>query len=286
MSIAIVLALLAAIGYGTSDFIGGTGARRAPTMSIVLVGQVVGAAAMLIIGLASPAMPTPAHLAWAVLAGLGGGAGSIFLMRGLSRGRMAVVAPTSAVGAAVLPVLAGFATGERPVPLVWIGVVVAFPGIWLVSRQVLDGTTSAASRPLAAHSGAFVDGLLGGLGFGVLFVALGQIPRSAGTLPLALNQLTGAVVTVAVATVAGQTWRPTRAAVGWGGTSGLLGICGSLAFVSAGHLADLGVVAVLTSLYPAVTVLLARALLGERLGVGQRVGLVFCSAAVGLIAVG
>ena len=120
----------------------------------------------------------------------------------------------------------------------------------------------------------------------MLFVALGQIPEAAGTLPLALNQLTGALVTVAIATVVRQTWQPSRAAAGWGLTSGLLGVAGSLAFVEASHLADLGVVAVLTSLYPAVTVLLARTLLSERLGAGQRLGLVFCSAAVGLIAAG
>ena len=281
MSIGIALALLAAVGYGTADFVGGTGARRAPTMSIVLIGQVTGAVAMLLVGLASPGTPTLAHAAWALLAGLGSAAGSIFLLRGLSRGRMAVVAPTSAVGAAVLPVVAGLASGDRPVTLVWIGLALALPGIWLVSRQVADSSESSA-----AGRGAFVDGLLGGVGFGVLFVALGQIPESAGTLPLALNQLTGALVTVVVATVLRQEWQPSSRAAGWGATSGLLGVSGTLAFVEASHLADLGVVAVLASLYPAVTVLLARALLSERLGAGQRVGLVFCSAAVGLIAAG
>ena len=286
MSIGIALALLAAIGYGTADFIGGAGARRAPTLSIVFIGQVIGAAAMLVVGLVSPGMPTLTHLAWALLAGVGSATGSIFLLRGLSRGRMAVVAPTSAVGAAVLPVLAGLAGGERPVTLVWIGLVLALPGIWLVSRQVPDGAEAVGSERSSAGHGAFVDGMLGGLGFGVLFAALGQIPGTAGTLPLALNQLTGAFVTVAVATAVRQTWQPSRAAAGWGVTSGLLGVSGSLAFVEASHLADLGVVAVLASLYPAVTVLLARSLLSERLGAEQRLGLVFCSAAVGLIAAG
>jgi len=284
MNIGITLALLAAIGYGTADFVGGTGARRAPTMSIVFTGQLTGAAAMLVVGVASPGTPTLTHVGWALLAGFGSATGSIFLLRGLSRGRMAVVAPTSAVGAAVLPVVAGLANGERPVTLVWIGLVLALPGIWLVSRQVPDGVVG--STPTAADRGAFVDGLLGGVGFGVLFVALGQIPESAGTLPLAINQLTGAVVTVAVATVLRQAWRPSRHAAGWGAGSGLLGVSGSLAFIEASHLADLGVVAVLASLYPAVTVLLARMLLSERLVAGQRLGLVFCSAAVGLIAAG
>ena len=284
MTIGIALALLAAVGYGTADFVGGAGARRAPTMSIVFIGQVIGAVAMLVVGLASPGTPTLAHAAWALLAGLGSAAGSIFLLRGLSRGRMAVVAPTSAVGAAVLPVVAGLLAGDRPATLVWVGLVLALPGIWLVSRAVDDGAATPAAS--TAGRGAFVDGLLGGLGFGVLFVALGQIPESAGTLPLALNQLTGALVTVVVATALRQAWQPSRGAAGWGIVSGLLGVSGTLAFVEASHLADLGVVAVLASLYPAVTVLLARAVLSERLGAGQRVGLVFCSAAVGLIAAG
>lgn len=281
MSIGITLALLAAIGYGTADFVGGAGARRAPSMTIVFIGQLTGAVAMLIVGLAAPGTPTQAHAGWALLAGAGSSAGSIFLLRGLSRGRMAVVAPTSAVGAAVLPVVAGLASGERPAPLVWGGLLLALPGIWLVSRQVEGDTESSTASP-----GAFVDGLLGGLGFGVLFVALGQIPESAGTLPLALNQLIGGLVTVGAATVMGQQWRPSSQAAGWGMSSGMLGVCGSLAFVQASHLADLGVVAVLASLYPAVTVLLARALLSERLGPEQRFGLLFCSVAVGLIAAG
>src|SRR5215212_4198313 len=281
MGIGIALALLAAIGYGASDFVGGAGARRASSMSIVFIGQVTGAVAMLLVGLGSPGTPTLADAGWALSAGLGSAVGSIFLLRGLSRGRMAIVAPTSAVGAAVLPVLAGLASGNQPVTLVWVGLILALPGIWLVSRQVADGRESSA-----AGRGAFVDGLLGGLGFGVLFVALGQIPGSAGTLPLALNQLTGAFVTVVVATVLRQEWQPRRGTAGWGVTSGLLGVSGSLAFVEASHLADLGVVAVLASLYPAVTVLLARTLLSERLGAGQRLGLVFCSAAVSLIAAG
>jgi drug/metabolite transporter (DMT)-like permease len=166
------------------------------------------------------------------------------------------------------------------------GLVLALPGIWLVSRQPPEAVAVVGSAPQATGRGALVDGLLGGLGFGVLFVALGQVPDSAGTLPLALNQLAGAAVTVLIATAVGQPWQPSEAAAGWGCTSGLLGASGSLAFVEASHVADLGVVAVLASLYPAVTVLLARTLLSERLGAGQRVGLVFCSAAVGLIAAG
>lgn len=283
MSVGIALALVAAIGYGTADFVGGAGARRAPTMSIVFIGQLTGAAAMLLVGFGSTDRATPTDFAWALLAGLGGAAGSIFLFRGLSRGRMGVVAPTSAVGAAVLPVLAGLAGGERPVAMVWMGLAIALPGIWLVSRQ--PAPTYDATGARTEHA-ALVDGVLAGVGFGVLFVALGRIPESAGTLPLAVNQLTGAVVTVVVATALRQQWQPTGRAAGWGMASGLLGVSGTLAFVHASHLADLGVVAVLASLYPAVTVLLARGVLGERIHAGQRLGLICCTAAVGMVAAG
>ncbi|MGH3458813.1 DMT family transporter [Aeromicrobium sp.] len=280
MSIGIALALVAAIGYGSADFVGGVGARRAPTMSIVFVGQLAGAAAMLLVGAGSPSSPTSSDFGWAVLAGLGGGIGSIFLFRGLSRGRMGVVAPTSAVGAVALPVLAGLAAGERPAPLVWTGLAIALPGIWLVSRQ----PSAVQDSGHGTGRGALVDGLLAGVGFGVLFVALGQIPESAGTLPLAVNQLTGAVLTLAVASVLRQRWQPSARAVGWGIASGILGVTASLAFVQASQLADLGIVAVLTSLYPAVTVLLARAVLNERIHAAQRVGLICCTIAVAMVA--
>ena len=204
MSIGITLALLAAVGYGTADFVGGAGARRAPPCPSSSSASSTGAAAMLVVGLASPGTPTLAHLAWALLAGLGSAAGSIFLLRGLSRGRMAVVAPTSA--------------SAPPCCRSWPDSPVAndrspWSGSASSSRCRGSGWSRARSRTARQSSGrrgrgAFVDGLLAGLGFGVLFVALGQIPESAGTLPLALNQLTGALVTVVVATVLRQPWQP------------------------------------------------------------------------------
>ena len=90
---------------------------------------------MLVIGLLLPGSPAARDFAWALLAGAGSATGSIFLFRGLARGRMGLVAPISAVGAAALPVLAGVALGERPSWLAWVGVLAALPGIWLVSRE-------------------------------------------------------------------------------------------------------------------------------------------------------
>jgi drug/metabolite transporter (DMT)-like permease len=191
---------------------------------------------------------------------------------------MGVVAPVSAVGAAVLPVLVGFGLGERPTWLAWLGVLVALPGIWLVSR----GSTASVT----GTRGALVDGAAAGAGFGVLFIALGQISSDAGLLPLAANQLFGAVLTVVVAAAVGQEWRPRLGVLPWGGASGALGAAGTLTFLLSTRATDLGVAAVLTSLYPAVTVLLASIVLGERLGGGQRVGIGICTLAVATLAIG
>lgn len=278
MGIGLVLALTSALAYGASDFIGGAGSRRHSPWRLALIGQLCGAALLGACGSLSAATPRPGDFLWALLAGAGSATGSIFLFRGLSRGRMGLVAPVSALGAAVLPVLVGVALGERPSWYAWLGVLVALPGIWLVA----SGSTSAG----AGARGALVDGGAAGAGFGVLFVALGQVSSTSGLLPLAANQLFGAVTTVGLATVLEQEWLPQRGALGWGGASGTLGAAGSSTFLLSTRYADLGVASVLASLYPAVTVLLAAATLGERLSTGQRLGIGICTIAVATLALG
>jgi drug/metabolite transporter (DMT)-like permease len=279
MGIGLVLALTAALAYGASDFVGGTGSRHHSPWGVVLIGQACGAVLMVACGSLAAADPRAVDFAWALLAGAGSATGSLFLYRGLSRGRMGLVAPVSAVGAAVLPVLVGVALGERPTWLAWFGVLVALPGIWLVSR---DSTAS----PAIGTRGALVDGAAAGAGFGVLFIALGQVSSNAGFMPLAANQLFGATVTVVAAAALGQEWRPRPGVLPWGGASGALGAVGTVTFLLSTHATDLGVAAVLTSLYPAVTVLLAAIALGERLGGGQRLGIGICTLAVATLAIG
>jgi drug/metabolite transporter (DMT)-like permease len=279
MSIGILLALAAALAYGAADFIGGVGSRRYSSWQIVLVGQGAGALVMLVAGLTLPGSPAPLDFAWALLAGVGSATGSIFLFRGLARGRMGLVAPISAVGAAVLPVLVGVAFGERPRWLVWVGVLAALPGIWLVSRE-------PGSHRQAGTRAALADGALAGVGFGVLFIALAQISAGAGLLPLAANQLIGAILTVLAATSLRQPWRPRRRVAGWGSASGVLGALGTLAFMLATDTTSLATASVLASLYPAVTVLLAAGVLAEPISTGQRTGIAICTLAIAALALG
>ena len=129
----VVLSLVAAVAYGLSDFLGGLVSRRTSAWPVAFLASVGALLGCLVLAVVVPGDPTRGDLAWGAVAGLGSGVGGAFLYRGLAAGRMGVVAPISAVGAAILPAMVGLATGERPDVLVWLGVAAAFPGIWLVS---------------------------------------------------------------------------------------------------------------------------------------------------------
>jgi len=273
----ILLSLLAAASYGLGDFNGGWFSRRGGAWAVSLVAQLGGTAMVLVVVLFTGGSPTGTDLAWAVLAGVGNGFGTAFLYRGLASGRMGVVAPVSGVGAVLVPVIVGVATGERPEPLVWLGIVLALPAIWLVSREPVEGGDLGSG---------LTDGILAGLGFGTLFAALAQIPAEAGYLPLALNQLIagGAIIVVAIALR--SPWVPrNRYALG-GLLSGLLGSLATGLFQAATHGGHLTVAAVITSLYPAFTILLAALVLHERVHRAQAIGLGMCACAVVLVAAG
>ncbi len=273
----ILLSLLAAASYGLGDFNGGWFSRRGGAWAVSLVAQLGGTAMVLVVVLFTGGSPTGTDLAWAVLAGVGNGFGTAFLYRGLASGRMGVVAPVSGVGAVVVPVIVGVATGERPELLVWVGIVLALPAIWLVSREPVDGGDLGSG---------LTDGILAGLGFGTLFAALAQIPKDAGYLPLALNQLIAGGAIIVVAMALRSPWVPrNRYALG-GLLSGLLGSLATGLFQVATHGGHLTVAAVITSLYPAFTILLAALVLHERVHRAQAIGLGMCACAVVLVAAG
>jgi len=275
----IILGLSSAFAYGAADFVGGVGSRRHTSWQIVLLGQGAGTAVMLLASLLLPGHPVAADFAWACLAGAGSATGSLFLLRGLARGRMSLVAPISAAGAAALPVFVGLALGERPGWIVWIGLLAALPGIWLVSREAASDRSQRARVALA-------DGTVAGVSFGILFAALAQVSDGAGLLPLAVNQLVGGILTLAAAVGLGRPWRPGPGVVAWGSASGVLGASGTLAFVWAAGTTSLGIAGVLASLSPVITVLLAAGVLRERVGRGQGTGIWICSLAVATIALG
>jgi drug/metabolite transporter (DMT)-like permease len=274
----LLLSLCAAVAYGLSDFVGGVITRRASVWPVAATSQAT--AAVLTVGLAATNLGDPefGDLWWGALAGVGSGAGNVFIYRGLARGRMAVVAPLSAIAAAALPVLVGLSTGERPGILAVIGVLTALPAIWLVS------TSGKALRH--ADRGDVVFGLIAGLGFGVQFSALGQVPEQAGLTPLAVSQVVSVMAIVTGAAAMSTPWIPRDRHSRFGAVAGLLAgiatICFQLA-VQRGLLTTAGVV---SSLYPAVTVLLAAVVLREGIHRTQGAGLALATTAVVLIALG
>lgn len=273
----VLLALAAAVAYGLSDFIGGVASRRTSSWPVAVLAGLGGLVGAVVLAIALPGQATGVHLAWGALAGVGSGAGSAFLYRGFAAGRMGVVAPVSAVGSAVVPVVAGVALGERPAVLVWIGIVLALPGIWLVSRERQAGVGLADGM---------VDGALAGLGFGVLFAAIGQVPDSSGYWPLTVAQAVALIAIALTAVLLGGSWRPTALSQAWGLLAGILASAAVLAFLAANAMGLLSVAAVITALYPAATILLATLILKEPIHRAQGAGMVLCAAAVALVAAG
>ena len=281
---AVLLALFSALSYGLSDFVGGLVSRRTSAWAVAVVGQTSSTVVTAAVAVLAPGSPQPADFAWALLAGVGSGVGTGFLYRGFSSGRMSVVAPVSAVGAAVLPVLVGAVAGERPGTLVWIGVLAALPGIWLVSSTPED--PMQAGEPRESVAAGLVDGILAGLGFGLLFAALGQVSDGAGWWPLTLTQVVSVPAVIALATVLRADWRPRGRTVRLAALCGPLGAVATGTFLLATQQGLLTVAAVLASLYPASTVLLAALVLKEHVHRAQGVGLVLCGLAVAFVAAG
>ncbi len=298
--LAIVLALASAIGYGASDFAAGLASRRAGVIQVTLLASAVSAVVVTAaLPFAASHRPAAAALAWGAVAGLGGTTGALALYLGFRQAAFSVAGPISAVGAAGFSVLAGLLLGERPTALALIGIVLALPAIVGVSASAAAGTvaSAASAEPAEPAGGAgrpprgVVAGLVAGACFALLFIGLNRAGSGSGLWPVAATQVTELTVALAVALATRNVRlpsaqlsraRPRLLAVG----TGAAGAAGTISFFFASHEGFLAVTAVLTSLYPAVTIVLARTVLGERLTVLRLAGLTLAAACVALIAVG
>jgi drug/metabolite transporter (DMT)-like permease len=280
---AVLLALGSALGYGAADFIAGWLSRRSHYARVALLAQLAAAMGTVLASLVVGGRPSGASLAWGALSGLGGGLGTLALYRGLARGRMNVVAPLSGVLAAALPALFGLLLGERPGPAALAGLGLALPAVWLTART----EEPAGSDSARASSGA-IDGVLAGLGFAVLFIGLQRAGRGEGLWPTAASQLVAALPMLALH--ARSLRRPSGPEDAWlrygAILAGALVALAAICFFLGTQRGLLTVVAVLTSLYPAVTVALARWILSERIGRWQGLGLALAGASVALISAG
>lgn len=277
-----VLALLCSLTWGTSDFLGGLLSRRLPAAAVVGASQVVGLVAMtvtvLVVAVLGHPVPFDRWAEWAPYAVAAGVTGSIALAAfyaGLSAGTMGVVAPIAATGAAV-PVLLGVLTGDQPTTLAWAGMVVAVLGTILASGPELRAGVSVRPVLLA---------VVAALGFGTVLFLVSRGSHVSSVATLWGMRLTSTTLYVVLAlrlrTVGG-----TRAAdLRWLLPIGLGDLGANALFATASGLGMVSVVAVLSSLYPVVTILLARVLLHERLQRIQVVGVVVSLAGVAALSV-
>jgi drug/metabolite transporter (DMT)-like permease len=278
--VAVLLALISAAGWGVSDFFGGVFSKRHGawvTTVAVQLGALAGTAfAVLLLG----GSPTRSDWAWGAAAGLGVGAGTAYLYRGLSTGRMGVVAPVSAVGAAVVPIIVGVSSGERPGLTAAAGILLALPAIWLIAST---DTSADAGGSEAQRSAGLLDGVLAGIGFGAGFACIDRFHPAAELTPLLATQVASLLPVIALAMWTRQPFWP-RGRPAWiGFVLGPLGTLANACLLWAVQAGLLSVVSVLVSLYPAVTVALAAAVLREHIHRAQAVGLGLAAVAVALI---
>ena len=279
---AVVLGLASALVYGAGDFLGGLASKSSGAYAVVVWSQFAGlfllGAAVVLTGEQSP---TVADLGWGAVGGIGGGAGVVLLYRGLAIGRMAVVAPITAVGAAAIPVLVGLLLGERPAVLALAGVVLAIVAIVLVSSS---GAVEAEDETPAGRLPPGVPEAVGaGFGFALFFVCLSNTSGETNLWPLVAARVSIPVAALA-ALATRNSIRPAAGSLPQIALVGLLDMGANLLFVLASRRGLLSIVAVLVSLYPASTVLLARFVLRERFSGLQIPGLLAAAAGVVLIA--
>jgi len=275
--VAYLLATLAAVFYGAADFTGGMVTKRVATVPVVLLSQATGLVMVAVIlpflGTAAPRRP---DLWWGAAGGLAGGVGVALLYYGLAIGTMSVVAPTTAVLAVAIPVLTSIALGERPGWLAIAGILLGIGAIALVSRP----TVNIEAPPRTSGLGV---ALVAGVAIGLFLLALAQTRAASGLWPLLTARLASVGLFAVIAAVGRRSVRmPVKlGAIAVGG--GALDMLANTLYLLAAQIGPLSPVVTLSSLYPASTVLLARAVLGERLNAWQTAGVAAALVAVLLI---
>lgn len=267
-------ALASAASFGAGDFSGGVASKTANTFGVLTVARVCGVAVMVGLALAThEAFPAPTAVLWASGAGVIGGVSLAAFYRALATGTMGIVAPITSVVSAALPVLVAMATIGRPTAHVIAGMGLALVALWLISQS--SGAHGRTGLWLA---------LVAGVGFGLFLVCIRQAGPDATYWPVAIAAACSFVLSIGALIwqrAALPTWRELPVVIG----AGVLDSFGNAFFVLASRHGRLDVTAVLSSLYPAVTVVLARVLLKERLTRTQTIGMLIALAAVALIAV-
>ncbi|MGY5056753.1 EamA family transporter [Streptomyces sp. 900105755] len=275
--IALLLALGSSLAYGCADFLGGLGARKAHVLRTVMVAAPASLAVELLLWPLLGASFSPGALGWGAASGIASAAAFALLYHTLAIGPMNVLSPVTALVSAVLPVGVGLLQGEHLTATGVVGLPLALVAVVLVSAGDGAGSTRPSRTALLLAFGA-------GAAIALQLVFLHQAPTDSGVAPLIVGRAVSSAVTLAAAGLMHRRLGPERPAYALSATAGVLDSVANLLFLLAARSGDLTVVAVITALYPAGTVLLARGVLAERVHRGQLVGLGAAAVAVSLLA--
>ena len=272
----VIFGLAASLCWGSGDFNGGLASRRANASSVVIAAYAVGFLLLAALALVwKEAVPSSIDIVWGGLAGVAGAIGLISFYSALSIGRMGIAAPISAVLTAAIPVLFSAFTEGLPTVIQLGGFLLALLAIGLISRP-----ERSKGRPKGIGLA-----LLAGCGFGCFFILISHVNSASTFWPLATARFTSVLFLLLMVGIRQQPVLPKMAVAPLVLLAGILDAVGNAFFVLAAHSGRLDVAAVLSSLYPAATVLLAALVLRERVTRIQGIGIVIALLAVPLISV-
>ena len=273
--IAPVFSLGAVLTWGTSDFVGGYAARRANAFYLTALAHFSGLTLVVITAIFTHTpFPGRDSLLWSLAAGSVGGVSLAIFYRALASGKMGLTAPVAALLGAGIPTVVTALREGMPAPARFLGFVLAAVGIWLISRP--EGE--------AGHPEGLGMAALAGIGFAGFYLCVRQAGDASALWVAATSRTASFLVTLLFALLGRNRRDLTAPIVGLAIFAGCLDISGSTFFIRASQAGRLDVAVVLSSLYPAITVVLARVLLGERFSSWRTVGLLAALAAVPLVA--
>jgi len=268
------LSLAAVFAWGTSDFVGGYAARRTNAFLLTAIAHISGLLLMAGVALASHSpFPSPTAVVWALAAGLSGGGALAIFYRALARGRMGLTAPIAAVLSAAIPTVVGMFREGVPQTAQVLGFALAAAGIWLISRTEDDSPTEGIG--MAA---------LAGIGFAGYYLCIKQAGDGSAVWIAAVSKVASFTLTGLIVLIGRSAREIDRHGIAFGVLAGCLDITGSVLFIRASQTGRLDAAVVLSSLYPAVTVLLARFILREHFTRWKALGMVAALLAVPMIA--
>jgi len=286
-ALGIVLSLLTALSFGAADFAGGMASRRTQVTTVVYCAHVIG----LIGVLAAALLMAPGFFGRALVYGAAGGLfalmGLILLYRRLAVGPMSVVAPITAITSALVPAIPAFLAGEPLTAAIALGVVLALVAIGLISASSSDDQhDDRAENTKVVTPQVLAESLGAGVGFGLFFIMISQAAVESAPWPIVGARIATVVVLTTWLLIRRPQMPTDHTTWRWVALAGLLDTFSNVLFLWSADLAGLAVASVLSSLYPASTVVLAFVLLGERMSRSQSAGFVLAIVATALIAAG